>query len=160
MKSGSLLVSLALLVGCQTYTPATQEEASFDWLIGCWRSSEAKTQEVWLRSPSAGHLFGYSVTELTGESVFFEQIRIVVENAQATFYAYPAGVGPTAFAATSTGRDTVTFANAEHDYPQRITYTRQGKSLTATISLMDGSRPHSWHYQACDPQTSSDLLNL
>jgi hypothetical protein len=32
------------------------------------------------------------------------------------------------------------FENPEHDHPQRIRYVKTEEGMTATISLMDGSR--------------------
>ena len=40
-----------------------------------------------------------------------------------------------------------TFENAAHDYPQRIAYARDGDTLTATISAIDGSKARRWTYR-------------
>jgi hypothetical protein len=39
------------------------------------------------------------------------------------------------------------FVNPAHDYPQRITYRRTGRGLTATTSLADGSNAQTWKYE-------------
>ena len=52
-----------------------------------------------------------------------------------------------AFALAEHGAAHATFENAAHDYPQRITYARDGETLTATISLIDGSKAMRWTYK-------------
>ncbi len=42
---------------------------------------------------------------------------------------------------------TALFANAAHDYPQRIRYWREGETLNAEISLLDGSKAMRWQYK-------------
>jgi hypothetical protein len=36
--------------------------------------------------------------------------------------------------------------NAQHDYPQRIRYWRDGKYLIAETALADGSKAQRWRY--------------
>ena len=45
--------------------------------------------------------------------------------------------------------NTVTFENAEHDYPQRITYRATEDGLAANISKLDGSRPAGYAWARC-----------
>ena len=69
------------------------------------------------------------------------------------FFAYPRGIGPHQFNAlgpVETTATTAVFVNSEHDYPQRIAYTREGNALLADISLVDGSKVNSWRFAACD----------
>jgi hypothetical protein len=40
----------------------------------------------------------------------------------------------------------VTFLNAEHDFPQRVRYWREGRELVAEISLKDGTKAQRWRY--------------
>jgi len=65
------------------------------------------------------------------------------------FNAYPNGFGPTEFTEESRGKNTITFSNASHDYPQRVTYTRKGSRMTATISLTNGARAVTWEFRKC-----------
>ena len=50
------------------------------------------------------------------------------------------------FALSGQGTRMIEFANPGHDYPQRIRYWREGDTLNAEISLMDGSRASRWSY--------------
>ena len=40
----------------------------------------------------------------------------------------------------------IVFVNAKHDYPQRISYWREGKYLMAETSLSDGNKAQRWRY--------------
>ena len=59
----------------------------------------------------------------------------------------PQGGAPVAFALVRHDTASATFENPAHDYPQRIVYARDGDTLTATISAIDGSKPRSWSYR-------------
>ena len=41
----------------------------------------------------------------------------------------------------------MTFTNPAHDYPQRISYRRDGEELVAEVSLLDGSEANRWRYR-------------
>ena len=127
-------------------TPATTNGMS--WITGCWQTEGGATRETW----SAGaetHLFGHSVTTKDGEVVFFENLNLVKTDRGYTLSAYPMGKGPSDFPSTIVDEHSVTFQNTAHDYPQRISYTREGNRMTALISMADGSKPNVWNYEMC-----------
>jgi hypothetical protein len=133
--------------GCAT-APAAHADEGLKWMSGCWRTQDQSYKEVWTK-PDAGYLFGYSMTyDETGALAYFEQSRID-GGAPAVFNAYPNGFGPTEFTEESRGKNTITFSNASHDYPQRVTYTRKGSRMTATISLTNGARAVTWEFRKC-----------
>ncbi|MEO1188949.1 MAG: DUF6265 family protein [Pseudomonadota bacterium] len=143
-------ITFVALTLCACTIPVQAKEstqAHLDWLTGCWQSTDGSSREVW--SPSEdGYYFGYSVVLNDGQLAFFEQMRIEpAENP--IFNAYPRGEGPSAFPAISQTGTSVTFANADHDYPQKIKYTRNGDSLKAVISLIDDSRPGHFGFVPC-----------
>ncbi|MEL6413879.1 MAG: DUF6265 family protein [Pseudomonadota bacterium] len=141
-------VSLILLSTCasaQSAAPDTSDQ--FDWLTGCWQSEDGSSRETWSASED-GYYFGYSVVYQDGQAIFFEQMRID-PGATPTFNAYPRGAGPSPFPATEQTGEAVTFANAAHDYPQKIRYWRDGDKLRATISLFDGSQANTFSFAAC-----------
>ena len=141
-------ISLILLSACASPPSADPIPTNqFDWLTGCWQSDDGNTREVWSRS-EGGQYFGYSVVFQETEAVFFEQMRIDPGETP-TFNAYPRGAGPSSFPATETKEQAVIFANAEHDYPQRIHYWREGDELRATISKIDGSNPGDFTFVPC-----------
>lgn len=149
MKLAALAFTAAVMIagGCAS-APAAYADEDLKWMSGCWRTADRSYREVWSK-PESGFLFGYALTfDETGALSFFEQARID-GGAPAVFNAYPGGFGPSEFTETSRARNTVTFANAAHDYPQRITYTRNGSRMSATISLMNGARMNTWEFRKC-----------
>lgn len=117
------------------------------WLSGCWTTEDAALVEQWVFE--GGYLFGHAVSYAGGNAVFFEQMRIETTGTP-TFYAYPAGEGPFAFPATSQTDTTIVFANADHDFPQRITYQRLDDGVQASISLSDGSNATHFSFMPCE----------
>lgn len=130
--------------------------APFAWLEGCWASA-AGAREVWSQPyGDRPFLFGYGLSRRTvdgvEEVVFFEQLRIEPNMSGGFDYvATPGGVGPTRFAGGETDGETrAAFEDPEHDYPQRIAYVREGRRLTATISLIDGSNAQTFAFERCE----------
>jgi hypothetical protein len=142
------LVALSLLAASAMLAPAAHADEGLKWMTGCWRTTDKSYKEVWSK-PESGFLFGYSLTyDETGALSFFEQARID-GGAPAVFNAYPGGFGPSEFTEESRGKNTVTFSNSAHDYPQRIVYTRKGGRMSATISLINGARAQTWEFRKC-----------
>lgn len=143
----ALALTATLAAGCVT-APAAHADADLKWMSGCWRTADKSYREVWTK-PDSGYLFGYAITyDETGAVSFFEQSRID-GGRPAVFNAYPGGFGPSEFTEVSRDKNTVTFANPAHDYPQRITYSRKGSRMSATISLMNGGRSVTWEFKKC-----------
>ena len=107
----------------------------FDWLAGHWCSSDDGRQvdEVWLPE-AGGALLGMSRTVRGGKTESYEFMRIVPAGAGAGFHVQPNGVPPTLFAIVERGDGWVRFANAAHDFPNRIEYRREGEALKASIA--------------------------
>jgi len=166
---GLAVLTLAMLVGCGASVPETAAPDHQDvlaikndtsqvpahelaWMAGCWQSTNGVTREYW--APTlATHMFGHSVTVGDGQVQFFEHMRIEMHGGADgntyVFSAYPNGEGPSNFASTEIGSQTITFANAEHDYPQRIIYKRDGDTLSASISLIGGDKRNDWVFEQC-----------
>ena len=152
-RTAASLAALALSA-CAGLPPpapaATPPDAPLGWMKGCWQSqSGGDTREVWSQSYD-GFLFGYSITLQDGAMRFFEDLRIETRGADTVYIASPRGTAPTVFTLTETGPNEAVFTNPDHDYPQRIAYTRAGDRLTATISLADKSDARVFAFAACD----------
>jgi hypothetical protein len=159
------LIFLAALL----LAPAAQAQTleSLHWLKGCWRTdapreaeSGAQITEVWLAPPMPA-MIGYSYTVGEGETQGWEAMRIEMSDGAPVFLGMPSGGAAVRFPLSETmvytgnprrNHHGVTFENAEHDYPQRIVYTRDRNALTATISRIDGSDPVTFEYRriSCD----------
>jgi hypothetical protein len=123
------------------------------WMAGCWEthSNGIWVEECWTR-PRAGIMLG-SGRSGKGEQLFNWEAMQIVRSAtndlagpRLTFYGAPAGKDRTPFHWVASGDGDVTFLNAEHDFPQRIRYWREGRDLVAEISLKDGTKAQRWRY--------------
>ena len=145
MRQG-FLIGAAVLLMAQAAPPATV--ADLAWMSGRWvsDSSERRTEEVW-SEPRAGVMLGFSRTERRDTLREFEFLRLAAgPDGRPTYYAEPGGGALVAFRLVAQDRSSATFENPNHDYPQRIIYRRYGRSMTATISSIDGSGERSWNF--------------
>ena len=119
-----------------------------DWLTGEWlqNAGDRWSEEVWTL-PRGGTMIGVGRTG-RGESLRgWEVMRIVrAADGSLALHAAPDGGPATIFPAVEQGVRDVTFANPDHDYPQRIRYWREGRLLMAETSKMDGSGTQNWTY--------------
>lgn len=132
------------------------------WLAGCWSAQfgEPGTIEQWL-APAGGTMLGVSRTVKEGKTVGFEfmQLRLLPDGTLA-FIAQPSGQPPTVFRAVSLGAREAVFESAEHDFPQRVSYSRPTESrLLARIEGARGGEVHkvdfSFSRVSCDAAASS-----
>ncbi|MGD9982019.1 MAG: DUF6265 family protein [Hyphomonadaceae bacterium] len=155
----SLVLAAALL-----FAPHSQAQSINDlaWLKGCWRTEASRdatetsvVTEVWV-APPTNAMFGYAYTIRDGENRSWEQMRIEMIEGWPHFVALLPGQNPVQFRLhdpadlihlDSEPEDFAVFENAAHDYPQRIIYSREGRRLTATISLADGGNPFVYAYR-------------
>lgn len=112
------------------------------WMTGAWAHEDQNgwADEYW--TPPRGDMMIGASRSGTGETQdFWEQMRIQKEDDGAVvLWAVSGDQKPVRFKATVSAENFIVFENAEHDYPQRIHYWREGKELKAEISLMDGSK--------------------
>ena len=152
MRSVLLVVALGL-VSCSPRAGQLRlvaEDPRLDalaWLAGSWTGviDEARVEEHW-SVPAGGSMIGMNRTVVGGRTVFFEFLRIEVEDdGRIVYLASPRGRHPpTAFALAAMAERQVAFENPEHDFPQRIIYTRDDEHLVARIEgTEDGESRHS-----------------
>lgn len=113
-----------------------------EWMTGTWAHTDSEdwSDEYW--SPLRGDImFGASRTGKAEMLNFWEQMRIQKEDDGAVvLWVVSADQKPVRFEATASGENNIIFENAQHDYPQRIHYWREGDELKAAISLIDGTK--------------------
>ena len=123
------------------------------WLAGHWVGSEGETstEELWM-APRGGLMLGLH-RDVTGDKAFFELLRIESGPDGLVYLASPGGKPPTPFALEEIAERRVTFANPEHDFPQRITY-ELGDDGVLVVSIqgdVDGeTRGRSWKWRRSD----------
>lgn len=127
-----------------------EHSGRFQWLEGCWADPSSGTREVW-QSAEPEILFGFNVVTRDGALRFFEQLRIMNSADGWVYAAYPKGVGPTEFFLEEAGDQSAVFLNPDHDYPQRIAYSRLENDLIMMISASDGGDARQWtlHRTGC-----------
>jgi hypothetical protein len=119
-----------------------------DWLAGSWATSGTADEwsEEWWTPAKAGIMLGASRSGKAEALGFFEHMRIVRDADGLAFCAMPQGKAATCFKAVDSSASHVTFENAAHDYPTRVTYRRDGAGVRAEISGPDNSKRQSWRY--------------
>ncbi len=141
-----------LAIAAAAVLAAASPAASVDdlaWLAGQWSREEGErwTEESWT-PPRGGVMLGHSRSGRGDALRAFEFLRVQAgADGVPTYIAQPGGGASVAFALVQHDGTGATFENAAHDYPQRIIYVRDGDTLTATISLIDGSKPMRWTFR-------------
>ncbi len=147
-RAGVALLALALVAA--DAPPPAKPAAMPDWMAGEWADVRTgSTMEEHWSKPLAGQMLGYSRTWSGGRSVSFWEANRIESDAKAgmLYWANPDGAGWFSFPLEKAEGQSISFANAAHDYPQRIKYWREGNTLHASISLIDGSKARTWRYR-------------
>jgi len=115
------------------------------WMSGTWVMERGgiTTEEHW-RPVQGSMLLGTSHSYGDKGSTFFEFLRIATVRDKLAYVASPGGSRPTTFPLAKLEDGVVVFENEKHDFPQRIRYEKTEKGVTATISLLDGSKAESF----------------
>jgi hypothetical protein len=128
---------LALAALCLTSIPVgAQPVERMAWLAGCWQGQfgEPGSVEQWL-PPAGAAMLGMSRTIKQHKMVEYEfmQLRQLPDGVLA-FIPQPSGRPPTVFRLLRLGESEAVFENPEHDFPQRVSYSRPEESrLSASI---------------------------
>lgn len=143
MRTKVTVAVLALVFGLAAPAClAAATAADLQWLAGCWalRGGEPGTVEQWL-APAGGTLLGVSRIVKGGKTVEYEFLRIrETDGGQLEIVAQPSGQASATFGLLRLSPDEVVFENAEHDFPQRIVYRRDGGALLARIEGTEGGK--------------------
>lgn len=141
-----------------TLLPAAQAEGITlpHWMAGAWimKTSDTGWYEEYWTAPRGGLMLG-AAREGDGQTLkFWEQMQIrKQEDGSLSFFAQPLGKPPSEFPMVAAEENSITFANPDHDYPQRIRYWREGDIFHAEIALIDGSSAHQFTFH---PMGSSE----
>lgn len=113
----------------------TEELKSLKWLIGKWEGTAGRAQlsETWEISNDMT-MVGIGVTIVKSDTVVRENLQIHLMGNHLGYIASPNNSPPTFFTLIESINDKWTFENKEHDFPQRIIYSKKGnKKFTARI---------------------------
>ena len=148
----TLKILAALAMVSRGPAPAESKPGDKDlpgWMAGCWEQAGGGrwTEECWMR-PRGGIMLG------AGRSGAGERLReweatgiVAWADGKLAYWASPQGGERVAFPMVSQGAREIVFANAAHDYPQRIRYWMEGDALNAEISTIDRGRSMRWRYR-------------
>ena len=129
---------------------ATSPLAMPAFLSGCWeqrKNDGSWTQECWTDT-RGGVMIGSGRDGKGDEVRHWEWMRIERgTDGSLTFYGSPKGAAAVGFKAIEADATSITFANPNHDYPQRVRYVVTKDGLDAEVSLADGSKPNRWNYR-------------
>ena len=119
--------------------------------VGCWESADGLSREGWTLDPS-GWLVGYSANRnAANEVTFYESMRVERRPGKADVLVVTGQSDDTVrFERDMTREEVYRFVNAEHDFPQVITYRPSPERLDAEISALDGSNRVEFLKAACN----------
>jgi hypothetical protein len=132
------LVAMALLAAAAPAAddpaPAAAGLGAVAFLAGVWQHEEDGRfrEETWT-APRGDLMLGTNRTVRSGKKTQWEQLRLVAEDGEVTYWASPSGAPPTPFRLVEHAANRAVFANPEHDFPQRLTYVRDGDRLSVRV---------------------------
>jgi Domain of unknown function (DUF6265) len=144
------LMTTILLLSASVFAQNALDKVS--WLAGCWggEMDGGKYEECWT-SPTANFMQGSGRMTKGAEILMREHITIEKEGGDLVMYvfSYGAKLKPdqetVGFKLVKFSESELVFENPEHDYPQRIVYTKKKDgNLVARIELIDGKKPVSF----------------
>ncbi|MDZ4690878.1 DUF6265 family protein [Terricaulis sp.] len=144
----ALVMGLAVLAASCGVSAQDPSRALPGWMSGYWLScADGETAENWI---GAGRsvLLGTNLSDGG-----YEFLRIAANAAgEPVYYSMPGGrAPPTEFVMTSHAGQRIVFENAAHDFPKRISYSRDGDVMTARIDGGEGSeQAMEWRFQRAE----------
>ena len=140
------MIALLLLAEAATASPMPMPA----FLAGCWeqkREDGGWTEECWTDT-RGDVMIGTGRNGKSDKVGHWEWMRIERgADSAVIFYGSPKGVPAVGFKATEADSKSITFVNADHDYPQRVRYALTEGGLDAETSLADGSKVERWSYK-------------
>ena len=118
-------------------------QAQLHWLEGHWVNEES--EEVW-SSHKGDSMLGYHRKVEGDKTVFWEFLKLTINEQEATYWALPSGQSAVKFEMEEWAENWALFVNRANDFPTHIRYQRDGDTLTVTISGQ--GRESQWQFQA------------
>ena len=133
-----LLVIVLILSISPTFAQVSSDLKKLSWLEGKWERTNTKPGkkgfEVWNRI-SSSELKGLGVSLNGSDTSFVEKIKIIVKDGAAYYVAdVPENKKEVFFKFTEFTDRGFVCENAEHDFPKKISYQKDGDKLKAVIS--------------------------
>jgi hypothetical protein len=138
MRQGLLAIAVALVSnGAVVAQPAGIQRVA--WLQGCWEavSPERTVEEQWM-APRGKSMVGVGRTVRGDTLVEYELVLIREQGDRLAYEAHPSGQPAAVFLSRAVSDSNVLFENLEHDFPQRVGYTRSGSD--ALLAWIEGTQ--------------------
>lgn len=133
-RASWLVVLLWMVAG---YSAQAQEGASFQWLVGTWKTLGANPiAERWTKVNDSTYTGVSWAVRATGDSLMQETIQLRARQGQWSYEPLAFGQNnnqPVVFKIIFIGRQEFIAENPAHDFPQRIAYRRIDDRLFASI---------------------------
>lgn len=155
------MLRFAVLMLCASAAlaqPPAPPVSSLDWMSGHWIHEDArqKVMEAWV-GPGNGMMVGANLTARADGRRSFEHMRIVDAPTGPSFLASPGGRPPVEFRFREAGDQKIVFEKADHDYPQRVLYWRDGDTLRARVEgkVRGQQRAEEWRFMPVRPASAA-----
>jgi hypothetical protein len=139
--------TILLAAMCMAAAPAPKVN-KLGWMTGAWVTEAGGdwTEEFWT-GPRGGVMLGGNRSGKGDRATGFEFMRIAEDGeGNVSFWGSPSGKPAVPFRLVSATATEAVFENAQHDYPTRIVYRREGETLVGTISGAGGKDRQSWTF--------------
>lgn len=140
IRAGTFIATVVLLSLVCVRAEASEELESLRFMAGAWADEGGQVVEYWL-PPLRGLMVGLNRAPEGDGMPFFEYLRIEARPGGVFYIASPKGIGTTEFELTEHSKARAVFENPEHDFPQKLIYTREGDMLEAEVG---GERNGEW----------------
>lgn len=145
----TLVVALGIAASAHAQNAPARARA-LEWLSGTWvsRTEAATVTESWV-GPGNGLMVAANLSAWKSGRKFYEFLRIGETAEGLSYYASPAGRAPVEFKLKELGERRIVFENAQHDFPQRILYWREGEHLVARVEGTAGGKEkrEEWRFE-------------
>lgn len=140
---------IALVLAAQAAAAPAPTVGDLAWAAGYWLSCDGgqEVAETWT-DPRAGLMANMTVTVADGRASI-ERTQFSVVDGALSFVFEPSSPRRVVFRAVEVEDQRAVFENPDNDFPQRVTYWREGPRLRARIDQMtDGdARAIEWTYE-------------
>ena len=144
VKLGRAFYSFLIVLVCnialaQTNTKKTKDDFNkLAWIEGTWTRTNSKAGQSGIESwqkISPFEFRGSGVTLKGADTLFIEKLKIEIRDNSIYYVSdVPENPNPISFTLTEITESGFVCENPQHDFPKKILYQLNGKSLKATIS--------------------------
>lgn len=133
-----LTLSCHVLTAQSTSKKTTDNFGKLQWMLGTWTRTTNEPGQSGIESwnkVSSSEFLGKGITMKGTDTLFVEKLKLTIKDDDIYYVSdVPENPSPVSFKITAIHSNGFTCENPSHDFPKKITYLLNGKSLKATIS--------------------------